>query len=50
MFLTSQFRQFFEQKGALTGYLTTIPTYLIVAPDHALIGASAYLDKTSIGA
>ena len=39
----SEFRQRFEAKGRLRGYLAAIPTYLIVRPLPALIGAAVLL-------
>jgi glucokinase len=37
-FAASGFRKRFEQKGRLSPYLRSIPTYLIVHPQPALIG------------
>ena len=42
-FAASPFRQRFEAKGRFSGYLAAIPTYVIVRPDAALIGAAALL-------
>jgi glucokinase len=42
-FANSEFRQKFEDKGNLAGYVKNIPTYLINEPDHGLLGALAYL-------
>jgi glucokinase len=42
----SEFRQRFEAKGRLRGYLAAIPTYLIVRPLPALIGAAVLLRDT----
>jgi glucokinase len=39
----SEFRQRFEAKGRLRGYLAAIPTYLIVRPLPALLGATVLL-------
>jgi glucokinase len=39
----SEFRRRFEAKGRLRGYLAAIPTYLIVRPLPALIGAAVLL-------
>jgi glucokinase len=39
----SEFRQRFQAKGRLSGYLAAIPTYLIVRPLPALLGAAALL-------
>ncbi|MFT5711899.1 MAG: glucokinase [Glaciecola sp.] len=43
LFVNSEFRQKFEDKGNLAGYVKNIPTYLINEPDHGLLGALAYL-------
>lgn len=40
----SEFRARFEDKGRFRHYVSTIPTFIIVEPDHGLLGASAYLD------
>jgi glucokinase len=42
-FARSEFRARFEAKGRLRGYLATIPTYVIVRPLPALLGATALL-------
>lgn len=42
-FASSEFRTRFEAKGRLRAYLATIPTYLIVRPLPALLGAAALL-------
>lgn len=42
-FENSEFREFFEAKGRLKGYLQTVPTYLITHSNPGLLGASAYL-------
>jgi glucokinase len=44
-FAQSEFRSRFEAKGRLRGYLAAIPTYLIVRPLPALLGAAALLDE-----
>ncbi|WP_438865026.1 glucokinase [Neptunicella sp.] len=41
----SEFRQRFEDKGRLKHYVQNIPVYLIVEPDHGLMGAAAYLEQ-----
>jgi len=38
--MQSPFRSRFEDKGRLTAYVAAIPTYLIVYPDIALLGAA----------
>jgi glucokinase len=43
--LHSDFRARFETKGKMTHYVQPIPTYLITAPDHALLGAAFYLTQ-----
>ena len=44
-FLTnSEFRQCFEAKGRFSGYLATIPTYVIVHPAAAFVGLKYLLD------
>jgi glucokinase len=43
LFSESQFRQRFEEKGRLSGYLARIPTYLITEQFPALIGVAALL-------
>ncbi len=45
MFLQSDFRKYFEAKGAMADYVKPIPTYLINEPEHGLIGAKAYLKQ-----
>jgi len=42
-FENSEFREFFEAKGRLKGYLQTVPTYLITHSNPGLLGASVYL-------
>ena len=39
----SPFRRRFEDKGRFAGYMESIPTFVITAPDATLIGASALL-------
>ncbi len=43
-FAQSQFRQRFEAKGRFRNYLAEIPTYVIVRPFAALLGAAKLLD------
>lgn len=42
-FAASGFRQRFEQKGRFVGYLAQVPTYVILDPYPAFLGASAIL-------
>jgi glucokinase len=42
-FAQSEFRARFEDKGRMRGYLAAIPTYVIVRPLPALLGAAALL-------
>lgn len=49
VFKNSDFRQYFENKPPLASYLKAIPTYLIDAPDHPLLGAAAYLNQYNQG-
>jgi glucokinase len=44
-FAQSEFRARFEGKGRFRGYLTSIPTYVIVRPLPALLGAAALLKQ-----
>jgi glucokinase len=44
-FAQSEFRARFEAKGRFRGYLATIPTYVIVRPLPALLGATALLKR-----
>jgi glucokinase len=44
-FAQSEFRARFESKGRLRGYLTAIPTYVIMRPLPALLGASSLLKQ-----
>ncbi len=39
-FARSQFRARFEDKGRLSAYLAAIPTFVVVRPDAALLGAA----------
>ncbi len=43
-FAQSNFRDRFEAKGRMSGLLASIPTYVIVAPYPALIGAASLLN------
>jgi glucokinase len=45
-FARSQFRARFEAKGRFQTYLSQIPTYVIVRPFAALLGAAKLLDDT----
>jgi glucokinase len=47
VFAQSEFRARFEAKGRLRGYLAEIPTYVIVRPLPALLGAAALLSRSS---
>jgi glucokinase len=42
----SAFRQRFEDKGRLRGYLASIPTYVVTHPIPAFVGAASLLDQT----
>lgn len=42
---TSEFRDRFEGKGQMSGYVSPVPTFLITEPDHGLLGAAAYLKQ-----
>lgn len=44
IFRASRFRERFEGKGRFAGWLARIPTYVVTAPHHTLIGVSAILD------
>jgi glucokinase len=44
-FAESGFRARFEAKGRFRGYLAAIPTYVIVRPLSALVGAAALLER-----
>ena len=43
-FARSQFRARFEDKGRLRAYLAAIPTFVVVRPDAALLGAAQLID------
>jgi glucokinase len=43
-FAQSKFRERFEDKGRLRSYLAAIPTYVVVRPHAALLGAARLLD------
>jgi glucokinase len=43
IFAQSEFRERFEAKGRMRGYLAAIPTYVIVRPYPGLLGATALL-------
>jgi glucokinase len=45
IFAESEFRSRFEAKGRFRGYLAAIPTYAIVRPLSALVGAAALLER-----
>lgn len=49
LFLNSAFRDRFEAKGRFSDYLKRVPTYLIVAPMPAFIGASVMLSASLAG-
>jgi glucokinase len=44
-FAQSQFRARFEDKGRFRAYLKSIPTFIVVRPDAALLGAAQLLDS-----
>ena len=44
-FARTEFRTRFEAKGRLRSYLATIPSYVIVRPLPALLGATALLKQ-----
>jgi len=44
------FRAGFEDKGRFTGYVAAIPTYIVVRPNPALLGAAQALRKPGPGA
>ena len=48
-FTKSGFRRRFEAKGRLQSYLAAIPTYVIVRPLSALVGAAALLERSDTG-
>lgn len=41
----SDFRARFEGKGLMSSYVAPVPTFLIMEPDHGLLGAAAYLKQ-----
>ncbi|KAB2940287.1 MAG: glucokinase [Hyphomicrobium sp.] len=43
-FAQSQFRARFEDKGRFRTYLSAIPTFVVIRPDAALLGAAQMLD------
>lgn len=45
----SDFRARFEGKGRFSHYVKSIPTFIIIEPDHGLLGAAAYLDQNYKG-
>jgi len=46
-FVNSDFRHYFEAKGAFKNYVKDIPTYIIDEPDHGLLGSLAFLLQQS---
>ena len=46
-FARSQFRARFEDKGRFSAYLAAIPTFVIVRPDAALLGAAQLLEAAA---
>jgi glucokinase len=44
-FAQSQFRARFEDKGRLRPHLAAIPTFVVIRPDAALLGAAQLLDS-----
>ena len=44
-FANSPFRARFEDKGRFSGYLAAIPTYVVIRPEAALLGAAQLLDS-----
>ena len=44
-FTQSGFRTRFESRGRFSAYLAAIPTFVVVRPDAALLGAAALLDS-----
>ena len=50
LFLASGFRERFERKGRLSGYLRPIPTFVITHPIPAFIGLAALLEKAPASA
>jgi glucokinase len=49
LFVRSPFRARFEAKGRLSAYVARIPTYLIIEPYPAFLGASAILSEHLAG-
>jgi glucokinase len=47
-FVQSQFRARFEDKGRFRDYLAKIPTYVILRPTPALLGAAALLAQSAV--
>lgn len=45
VFAQSAFRQRFESKGRMRGYLASIPTYVITHPSPAFLGAAKLLEE-----
>jgi glucokinase len=48
-FAHSQFRARFEDKGRFSAYLAAIPTFVIIRPDAALLGAAQLLEDAASG-
>ncbi len=46
-FKNSEFRSRFEAKGRLSGFNSTIPTYVITESQPGLLGASAYIQQSN---
>ncbi len=49
MFVQSGFRRRFESKGRFTGYVSAIPTWVIVNPVPAFLGLAALLEDEDVG-
>ena len=47
IFVASQFRQYFQNKGRFADYLAAIPVYLVVREQLGLLGAAKYLHSLS---
>lgn len=45
-FKSSEFRSRFESKGRLSGFVETIPTYVVVSKQPGLLGAAAVLNRS----
>jgi len=43
-FRASRFRERFEAKGRFSGWMSQVPTFVVRAPRHTLVGVSAILD------